>query len=192
MLASGGTIASTLFEENTARDSTTVVRAGALVAISGYSTGTTIEVKGCWFVRNEAVNGVRLTGGGAIMVARGAFLRVSETTFEANSVTSFGEACGGAIAVEGSLVLEGGVAFRANVVFGNFRVVGGAISVTTAASLNSSRLPGPVFLGNKVQHACFVVCPQGLLRRWKWSSARTCAAGSRGQCDGRRSVFRSS
>jgi hypothetical protein len=131
----------------------TFVSAGAL----DLGPGTAIEVKRSSFIRNEAINGARSTSGGAIGVQQGAFLRVSETTFQGNSVTSLGDSFGGAIVVDGSLEMGDGVALRTNVVFGYARAVGGAISVTLGASLNSSGSSGPEFVGNKVWHACRVV-----------------------------------
>ena len=94
-------------------------------------------------------------------------LRVANTTFEGNSLTSLSQAFGGAVHTEGSLVLEGGVVFRANSVSGDLKGGGGAIAVQTAtSSLNANCLPGPVFVGNVVRlRACAALlqccCDQG-------------------------------
>jgi hypothetical protein len=129
----------------------TQTSAGAL----SVGASTSVEVEGCSFVRNEAVNGAQTTSGGAIFVENGGFLRVSKTTFERNAVTGRAEAFGGAIRTEGSLVLGGGVVFRANVVVGYVRAAGGAIAVkSTTASLNASLPLGPVFVGNTVRCVC--------------------------------------
>ena len=120
--------------------------------------GTVLEVRGCSFVGNVAARGAQLTLGGAVLVGDGGELRVVDTTFEGNSLTSLSQAFGGAIHTEGSLVLEGGVVFRANSVSGDVKGGGGAIAVQTAtSSLNASCLPGPVFVGNVVRlRACAV------------------------------------
>jgi hypothetical protein len=150
---------SVVFTENKVRDGS-ISCGGALYIEYGSA-----EVLSCSFLRNEALNGGRISKGGAIDLADGAVLRLTDTTFEGNFAMSPAEAFGGALSVGGSLGLDGGVVFRANVASGGVRAGGGAIAVrtvSTAASMNASSLPGPIFVGNTVRHA-FARRPDSLL-----------------------------
>jgi hypothetical protein len=120
--------------------------------------GSTIRLRSCVFLRNEAVLGGQLTRGGAIDAAAGAVLYVSETTFDGNAATGSSESSGGAVHSGGLLVLESGLVFRANVATGDIRAKGGAIALVSASAiLNATCLSGPVFVGNAVRHASLLV-----------------------------------
>ena len=146
-----GTISSSLFKGNKVRDASLRAVAGALAV----GEATAFEVRTCSFVGNEAARGAQITSGGAVRVDFGGLLRLAETSFEGNSVTSVALAFGGAVYAEGSLILEGGVVFRANTASGDVQAGGGAVAMQAAtSSLNASGLPGPTFVGNTVRLAC--------------------------------------
>ena len=140
--------------------------------------GSTIRLRSCVFLRNEAVLGAQLTRGGAIDTYAGVVLFVSETTFDGNSAVGSSESSGGAIHSEGGLILEGGLVFRANVAAGDIKAKGGAIALVDAsASLNATYLPGAVFVGNTVRPTSLLAvrfCERSGLREETLDSTLCC------------------
>ncbi len=91
--------------------------------------GSAVDIVDSSFVRNEALDGP-FAGGGAIYVAVGATSDVSKSMFESNvAKATGGEAYGGALIVDGNLIVNEGNSFLNNSVSSKMKAAGGAVAV---------------------------------------------------------------
>ena len=109
-----------------------VVRTGSAQTLGGaicQQDGSVVDIVDSSFVRNEALGGPSV-GGGAIGMGVGATITVATSMFESNVVDAIGgEAYGGALSVDGNLIVNEGNAFLNNSVSSKSKAAGGAVAV---------------------------------------------------------------
>jgi hypothetical protein len=109
-----------------------VVRTGSAQTLGGaicQQDGSVVDIVDSSFARNEALDGP-FVGGGAIRVGVGATITVATSMFESNVADAAGgEAYGGALSVDGNLIVNEGNAFLNNSVSSKSKAAGGAIAV---------------------------------------------------------------
>jgi hypothetical protein len=108
------------------------VRTGSAQTLGGaicQQDGSVVDIVDSSFVRNEALGGP-FVGGGAIRVGVGATITVATSMLESNVVDATGgEAYGGALSVDGNLIVNEGNSFLNNSVSSKSKAAGGAIAV---------------------------------------------------------------
>jgi hypothetical protein len=109
-----------------------VVRTGSAQTLGGaicQQDGSVVDIVDSSFARNEALDGP-FVGGGAIGMGVGATITVATSMFESNVADAAGgEAYGGALSVDGNLIVNEGNSFLNNSVSSKSKAAGGAVAV---------------------------------------------------------------